>query len=107
MDDTTAKYLKRTRSTDGVPNRKGGSWPNHPSMRYELPIPFSPGADNVTPEYKAGYDRIFGERPEVQACPTCDKSPSWCECTPGSANGRPAGSEPACGGSNPSPGTDP
>lgn len=65
MDRETKKYLNRARgvSSDGVPNRKGGSWPNHPSMRYELPIPFSPGADSVNDDYREGYCRTFGCRP--------------------------------------------
>ena len=107
MDRETKKYLNRARgvSSDGVPNRKGGSWPNHPSMRYELPIPFSPGADSVTDVYRERHTEIFGESPRFQFCPTCDKSPSWCECPAGSANGRPADSDSARGGSNPSPAT--
>jgi len=74
---------KQHKSSDGVPNRKGGSWPNHPSMRYELPIAFSPGAENVTDEYRDGWDATFGVRPEREFCQTCDRSPSWCTCEVG------------------------
>lgn len=64
MDRETKKYLGKVRgvSQEGVPNRKGGSWPNHPSMRYELPVPFSPGADNVTDVYRENYCQTFGHR---------------------------------------------
>ena len=61
MDSETKKYLRNV-SKEGIPNRKGGSWPNHPSMRYELPIPFSPGADSVNDQYRDGWDRIFGAK---------------------------------------------
>ena len=83
MDRESSKYLKRRGiSTDGVPNRKGGSWPNHPSMRYELPIPFSPGADSVTDEYRRLYVDTFGPQADISArfCPKCDLTWSWCEC---------------------------
>ena len=87
MDRETKKYLARATkprgvSSEGIPNRKGGSWPNHPSMRYELPIPFSPGADNVTEAYRQGWTDTFGPQADISArfCPKCDKSWSWCEC---------------------------
>jgi len=81
MDHVTKKYLRGV-SKEGIPNRKGGSWPNHPSMRYELPIPFSPGADSVTDEYRAKYVDTFGPQADISArfCPKCDKTWSWCEC---------------------------
>ena len=66
MDKYTKKYVsrnsKRNVSSDGVPNRNGGTWPNHPSQRYELPMPFSPGADSVNDAYRDGWDRIFGAK---------------------------------------------
>ena len=69
----------RNVSSDGVPNRKGGSWPNHPSMRYELPLPFSPGADNVTDAYRDGWDRIFGSKSEPAPEPPLPESPATTE----------------------------
>ncbi len=87
MDRETKKYVTRVKnktgiSSDGVPNRKGGSWPNHPSMRYELPLPFSPGADQVSDVYREKYVDTFGPQADIAArfCPKCDKTWSWCEC---------------------------
>lgn len=48
MGDTSGKY-------------KGGSYPNHPSMRYELPIPFTP-LGPPSNAYRDGWDRVFGPK---------------------------------------------
>ena len=40
---------------------KGGSYANHPSMRYELPIPFTP-CGPPSDAYREGWDRVFGPK---------------------------------------------
>lgn len=112
MDKETAKYVKRVKnrtgiSSDGVPNGKGGSYPNYPTrMKYELPFGYTPlGAPSE--EYREGHEATFGAQADrlSRYCPRCDLSPSWCKCTPESSSGRTAGSDPADGGSNPSSGS--
>lgn len=51
---------------------KGGSYANHPSMRYELPIPFTP-CGPPSDAYRDNYDRIFGPKePVAVPWPECD-----------------------------------
>lgn len=66
MDKYTKRYVNRNSkkniSSDGVPNGKGGSYPNFNShMKYELPIGWTP-LGPPTDAYRDGWDRVFGKK---------------------------------------------
>ncbi len=67
-------------SRDGQKGR-GGSYPNHPAQKYELPIPYAP-LGPPSDAYRDGWDRIFGSKNEprcaierefgkCRGCPEC------------------------------------
>ncbi len=58
------------RDADG--KGRGGSYPNHPAMKYELPIPFTIGPPSDA--YRARWDHAF-ERCDPATCPVCLEEP--------------------------------
>ncbi len=55
------------RDADG--KGRGGSYPNHPAMKYELPLPYAP-LGPPSDEYRARWDHAF-ERCDPTTCPVC------------------------------------